>query len=101
MLRRLRAPRNMTIVLLEGGYVMSCVARLFGRILPIAAVLPLALTACSQSTASDPRTAAPLVRAAIVEGAAPASRSFTGTVAARVQSDLGFRLSGKVLVRLV
>jgi RND family efflux transporter MFP subunit len=41
------------------------------------------------------------VRAAAVEVAATSSRSFTGTVAARVQSDLGFRVSGKVLERLV
>lgn len=75
--------------------------RLFRRVLPLALVLPFALTGCSESTASDPRTEAPLVRAALVEDAGPASRSFTGTVAARVQSDLGFRVSGKVLVRLV
>lgn len=63
--------------------------------------LPFALVACGEKTQSDPRTEAPLVRAAIVQGATPASRSFTGTVAARVQSDLGFRVSGKVLERLV
>jgi len=80
---------------------MSYVGKLFGLVFPITVVLPLALTACSESTASDPRTEAPLVRAAIVEDSAPASRSFTGTVAARVQSDLGFRVSGKVLARLV
>jgi RND family efflux transporter MFP subunit len=80
---------------------MSYVGKLFGLVFPITVVLPLALTACSESTGSDPRTEAPLVRAAIVEDSAPASRSFTGTVAARVQSDLGFRVSGKVLARLV
>lgn len=63
--------------------------------------LPLALVACGETAPADPRTGAPLVRAAIVQGATPASRSFTGTVAARVQSDLGFRVSGKVLERLV
>lgn len=63
--------------------------------------LPFALVACGESAATDPRTEVPLVRAALVEGAAPGSRSFTGTVAARVQSDLGFRVSGKVLERLV
>ena len=63
--------------------------------------LPFALVACGDTTASDPRTQAPLVRAATVQGANSASRSFTGTVAARVQSDLGFRVSGKVLERLV
>lgn len=64
-------------------------------------VLPLVLAACGEESAPDPRTRAPLVRAATVERASSASRSFTGTVAARVQSDLGFRVSGKVLERLV
>ena len=64
-------------------------------------VLPFALAACGEKPPSDPRTEAPLVRAAVVQGAASASRSFTGTVAARIQSDLGFRVSGKVLERLV
>lgn len=63
--------------------------------------LPFALAACGENAPTDPRTGALLVRAAIVQGATPASRSFTGTVAARVQSDLGFRVSGKVLERLV
>jgi RND family efflux transporter MFP subunit len=63
-------------------------------------VLPLALAACGSKTPSDPRTEAPLVRAATVQGAEAAARIFTGTVAARVQSDLGFRVPGKVLERL-
>lgn len=63
--------------------------------------LPLALIACGEQTPSDPRTAAPLVRAAAVQAAVSGSRTFTGTVAARVQSDLGFRVPGKVLERLV
>ena len=73
------------------------------RPFPIAAcLLPLVLTACGDSsTVEDPRTHAPLVRSAAVQGASDASRSFTGVVAARVQGDLGFRVSGKVLERLV
>ncbi|TGN95815.1 efflux RND transporter periplasmic adaptor subunit [Burkholderia sp. USMB20] len=67
----------------------------------VASVLPIALVACSGKAPSDPRTEAPLVRIAVVQAAAPASRTFTGTVAARVQSDLGFRVSGKVMERLV
>ena len=64
--------------------------------------LPLALTACGDSSsAKDPRTLAPLVRSAAVQLAEDGSRSFTGVVAARVQGDLGFRVSGKVLERLV
>jgi RND family efflux transporter MFP subunit len=41
------------------------------------------------------------VRVATVEPFVHAERSFTGIVAARVQSDLGFRVPGKVLQRLV
>jgi RND family efflux transporter MFP subunit len=67
----------------------------------LACALPFALAACDDKAPPDPRTQAPLVRAATVQAAASASRSFTGTVAARVQSDLGFRVSGKVLERLV
>lgn len=74
------------------------------RHLVFLAVLPaltLALAACGDKKPSDPRSETPLVRAATIRDAALASRSFTGTVAARVQSDLGFRVSGKVLERLV
>lgn len=63
--------------------------------------LPLALVACGEKTLADPRTEAPLVRAVAVQSATAASRTFTGTIAARVQSDLGFRVPGKVLARLV
>jgi RND family efflux transporter MFP subunit len=41
------------------------------------------------------------VRVATVQRSAQGERSFTGIVAARVQSDLGFRVPGKVLERLV
>lgn len=64
--------------------------------------LPFALVACGEKALTDdPRTSTPLVRAAIVQPTSPESRLFTGTIAARVQSDLGFRVSGKVLERLV
>lgn len=61
----------------------------------------LALAACGERPAPDPRTEAPLVRTSAVHGAAGASRSFSGVVGARVQSDLGFRVQGKVVERLV
>ncbi|CAG9186128.1 efflux RND transporter periplasmic adaptor subunit [Cupriavidus pinatubonensis] len=64
-------------------------------------LLPLALAACGEKAAPDPRTQPPLVRVEIVRTTSVGSRSFTGTVAARVQGDLGFRVSGKVLERLV
>ena len=64
-------------------------------------LFPLALIACSEKTPTDPRTQIPLVKTGSVQTAADSSRAFTGIVAARVQSDLAFRVSGKVLERLV
>ena len=68
----------------------------------ILGLLPVVLAACSDATSStDPRTQPPLVRVGTVEISGQSERSFTGIVAARVQSDLGFRVPGKVLERLV
>src|SRR5438309_9628226 len=65
-------------------------------------LLPFVLAACTDATSStDPRAQPPLVRVEAVKNSAGSERSFTGIVAARVQSDLGFRVSGKVLERLV
>src|SRR3954467_6650195 len=65
--------------------------------------LPLVLTACNDATSSsaDPRTQPPLVQIETVQSSVQSGRSFTGIIAARVQSDLGFRVPGKVLERLV
>ena len=74
------------------------------RALPflVVSLVPFAVAACHNATTSiDPRTQTPLVRVATVQTSAQAERSFTGIVAARVQSDLGFRVPGKVLERLV
>ncbi|MFG0599289.1 efflux RND transporter periplasmic adaptor subunit [Delftia sp. WSY_4] len=73
------------------------------RHLSIAAVgaLSLALAACGKSPPPDPRTQPPLVRTVLVAPGNASERVFTGTIAARVQGDLGFRVAGKVLERLV
>ena len=67
----------------------------------LAAALLAFLAGCGAEAPSDPRTKAPLVRTATVVGDSAPARAFTGTVAARVQSDLGFRVPGKVSQRLV
>jgi RND family efflux transporter MFP subunit len=60
-----------------------------------------ALAACSHE-AADPRVGPALVETASLSTApADAERTFTGVVSARVQSDLGFRIPGKVIERLV
>jgi len=65
-----------------------------------------ALTLKSKSSerpdgAVDPRSTPYLVR--VVDAARPAGteRAFTGIIAARVQSNLGFRVPGKIVERLV
>ncbi|WP_340266107.1 efflux RND transporter periplasmic adaptor subunit [Sphingobium mellinum] len=63
-------------------------------------LLALALAGCGKSD-KDPRTEPPLVRVSSTSQAGEATREFTGVVAARVQSDLGFRVGGKVIERLV
>ncbi|WHO82973.1 efflux RND transporter periplasmic adaptor subunit [Rhizobium leguminosarum] len=55
----------------------------------------------SEAEAADPRTASPLVRVAEATRTETAERSFTGTVASRVQSNLGFRVPGKIVQRMV
>src|SRR5438034_6843253 len=72
-------------------------------VVAVIGLLPFVLAACSDaaSSLSDPRTQPPLVRIEPVERSVQSERSFTGIVAARVQSDLGFRVPGKVLERLV
>jgi RND family efflux transporter MFP subunit len=73
---------------------------LTARTLALAAASLIFLGGCEQPVA-DPRTADTLVRLVSVEPASSAERALTGTVAARVQSDLGFRVSGKIIERLV
>src|SRR3989449_4948909 len=72
-------------------------------VVAVIGLLPFVLAACSDaaSSLSDRRTQPPLVRIEPVERSVQSERSFTGIVAARVQSALGFRVPGKVLERLV
>ncbi|MEK1942035.1 MAG: efflux RND transporter periplasmic adaptor subunit [Pseudomonas sp.] len=68
----------------------------------VVCLLPIVLVACGDSSVSqDPRNKPPLVRRVAVEYSLEAARSFTGVVVARTQSDLGFRVAGKILERLV
>ncbi|SRR6266851_3783793 len=60
----------------------------------------LSLMGCEKKM-KDPRTQPELVRIVAVQKSTDGSSSFTGVVLARVQSDLGFRVAGKVTARLV
>src|SRR5437868_4749410 len=69
----------------------------------VAGGLTLALMAsgCFKAAAKDPRLQSPTVEIFKAEAAGSSSRTFTGVVEARVQSDLGFRVAGKILERSV
>src|SRR3989454_8844224 len=55
----------------------------------------------SKPAANDPRLQPPQVEIFKTEAAGSISRTFTGIVEARVQSDLGFRVGGKILERSI
>jgi RND family efflux transporter MFP subunit len=69
----------------------------------LAGSLTVALMAggCSKSDAKDPRLQSPRVEVFKAKVVGSNSRTFTGIVEARVQSDLGFRVAGKILQRSV
>jgi RND family efflux transporter MFP subunit len=69
----------------------------------LAGGLTVALMAggCSKSAAKDPRLQSPRVEVFKAEATGSNRRTFTGIVEARVQSDLGFRVAGKILQRSV
>src|SRR3954453_8624783 len=61
----------------------------------------LVFPAQEASAARDPRQEPPLVSLVAAGGGAGAGRGFTGVVGARVESNLGFRVPGKIVERLV
>jgi RND family efflux transporter MFP subunit len=63
--------------------------------------LVVSLAGCSQKRELDPRTEPELVRIVEVGSASGADPAFTGVISARVQSDLGSRVTGKVTKRVV
>lgn len=67
----------------------------------MAAFAVLAIPTQESSANKDPRQNPPLVRVATATMPAGSERGFTGSVAARVQSQLGFRVPGKIIERYV
>src|SRR5437773_6995363 len=61
----------------------------------------LMASGCSKQAVKDPRLQSPRVEVFKAQAAGSNSRTFTGIVEARVQSDLGFRVGGKILERSV
>jgi RND family efflux transporter MFP subunit len=67
------------------------------------ALRPQAAVSSEQRAAAetDPRLGPQLVQIAVAKPAGAAERAFTGLISARVQSNLGFRVPGKVIERFV
>src|SRR5947207_4490963 len=66
-----------------------------------AAALVISIGTQEASAVSDPRQEAPMVRLATAARVTGSERGFTGIIGARVQSNLGFRVAGKIVERLV
>jgi RND family efflux transporter MFP subunit len=66
-----------------------------------ATFIVLSMRTHEASAVSDPRQQAPMVRLVAAGQVTGAERRFTGVIAARVQSNLGFRVAGKIVERLV
>lgn len=68
----------------------------------VLALLPVvALAACEPTTAQQPAPARPVLVTVVHYQPQVADRSFVGTIRPRIESDLGFRVTGKVSKRLV
>lgn len=67
----------------------------------ICLTVALMTVGCSKPPAEDPRLKPQSVEVFEAKTAEPNGRSFTGIVAARVQSELGFRVGGKIQERAV
>jgi RND family efflux transporter MFP subunit len=69
--------------------------------LGVAAFATFAIPTQEASAVSDPRQEPPIVRLARAAPVTGSERGFTGIIGARVESDLGFRVPGKIVERLV
>ena len=66
-----------------------------------AAFVTFSIRTQAASAVSDPRQELPIVRLVTAARVTGSERGFTGIIGARVQSNLGFRVAGKIVERLV
>jgi len=66
-----------------------------------AALATFAIPTEEASAVSDPRQEPPIVRLVTPARVSASERGFTGVIGARVESNLGFRVAGKIVERLV
>src|SRR5207244_912753 len=87
----------------ETDMKMRGFAVLAGILVPagVATFVAFAIPAHEASAVSDPRQEPPMVRLVTGARVGGSERGFTGTIGARVESNLGFRVAGKIVERLV
>src|ERR1051325_1767401 len=73
----------------------------YSKGLLLAPLLALALAGCNQITAQQVSPARPVLVAPVHYESQVTDRSFVGTIRPRIESDLGFRVAGRVSKRLV
>lgn len=76
-------------------------ARVAGTAAVLATFLAMAPAGADAADPAKPTSARPVQVVKVATSAGSAVRSFTGTVRARVESDIGFRVAGKIAARLV
>ena len=64
-------------------------------------VLAAGLSGCKSESAPYVAAPQPVRAASVTLSAATDTRSYTGTIKPRYESDLGFRVAGKIVERLV
>jgi RND family efflux transporter MFP subunit len=84
--------RKSRLVALAGVLIAASGAAVFAT---------LAIPAKEASAARDPRQDPPMVSLVTAARVSGSERGFTGTIGARVESNLGFRVAGKIVERLV
>src|SRR6266700_8416066 len=86
------AMKKSRLMVLAGVLIAASGAAVFATI-----VIP----AQEASAARDPRQEPPMVSLVTAARVSASERGFTGTIGARVESNLGFRVAGKIVERLV
>src|SRR5437763_6360811 len=86
------AMRKSRLVALAGVLIAASGAAVFAT---------LAISAKEASAARNPRQESPMVSLVTAARVSRSERGFTGIIGARVQSNLGFRVAGKIVERLV
>jgi RND family efflux transporter MFP subunit len=84
--------KKRTVIVLGGVLIAMSAA---------AAFTTLAIPMQEASAVTDPRQEPPIVRLVTAEPVTGSERGFTGIIGARVESDLGFRVPGKIVERFV